>query len=209
VELLLFLLGAFAISFSGAMQPGPVTATVITMGTRNRYAGELLAIGHGIIEFPLMVLIILGMGRILKLAATQIIIGLAGGVILLLMSGQMFKALRSSKSGETKVLRNNPVFAGIILSAGNPYFLIWWATVGLKLVIEAQSFGIWAFGLFALVHWLTDFLWFSALSWASFKGSALMSERAQKKVLGVCAAVLFLFGVFFIISAAWKWLGAG
>ena len=191
------------------MQPGPVTATVITMGSRNRYAGELLAIGHGIIEFPLMVLIILGMGRILELTATQIIIGLAGGAILLLMSAQMLKALRSSESSETKVLRNNPVLAGIILSAGNPYFLIWWATVGLKLVIEARGFGIWAFGLFALVHWLTDFLWFSALSWASFKGSALMSERAQKKVLGICAGVLFLFGVFFIFSAARKWVGAG
>ena len=207
--MLLFLLGAFVISFSGAMLPGPITATVITMGARNRYAGELLAIGHGIIELPLMVLITLGMGRILELAATQIIIGLAGGAILFLMAAQMLTALRSSKSGETKVLRNNPVLAGIILSAGNPYFLLWWATVGLKLVIEARGFGVWAFGLFAMVHWLTDFMWFSALSWASFKGSTLMSERAQKKVLGVCAAVLFLFGVFFICSAAWKWVGTG
>jgi threonine/homoserine/homoserine lactone efflux protein len=62
MDLLFFFLQVFVISFSGAMQPGPVTATVITMAARNRYAGTLLAIRHGIIEFPLMVLIILGLG---------------------------------------------------------------------------------------------------------------------------------------------------
>jgi threonine/homoserine/homoserine lactone efflux protein len=61
------------------MAPGPVTAAAIGMGTRSRYAGMLIAIGHGIVEFPLIVLIVLGLGRILKLPTAQIIIGLAGG----------------------------------------------------------------------------------------------------------------------------------
>jgi len=78
MALLFFLLKVFVISFSGAMQPGPVTATVITMGTRNRYAGILLAIGHAIIELPLMVLIVLGMGTLFKSEKTQVVIGLAG-----------------------------------------------------------------------------------------------------------------------------------
>jgi len=55
VAFLFFLAQVLIISCSGAMQPGPVTATAIAMGARNRYAGTLLAIGHGIIEFPLMV----------------------------------------------------------------------------------------------------------------------------------------------------------
>jgi threonine/homoserine/homoserine lactone efflux protein len=88
VDILLFLIQVFIISCSGAMQPGPVTATVITMGARNRYAGMLLAIGHGIIEFPLMVVIILGMGQYFKLPKVQIVIGLTGGVFLLLMAIQ-------------------------------------------------------------------------------------------------------------------------
>ena len=62
------------------MQPGPITATVITMGARNRWAGTLLAVGHGIIEFPLMVLIILGLGRYFELPKVKILIGLAGGI---------------------------------------------------------------------------------------------------------------------------------
>ena len=63
MSLLFFLAQVLVISCSGAMQPGPVTATAIAMGARSRYAGSLLAVGHGIIEFPLMVVIILGMGK--------------------------------------------------------------------------------------------------------------------------------------------------
>ena len=57
MSLLLFLIQVFVISFSGAAQPGPVTATAIALGSRDRYAGLLLALGHGIIEFPLMLLL--------------------------------------------------------------------------------------------------------------------------------------------------------
>ena len=79
--LLFFLVQVFIISCSGAMQPGPVTATAITIGARNRYAGVLLAAGHGIIEFPLMVVIILGMAKIFEMPKVQIAIGIAGGII--------------------------------------------------------------------------------------------------------------------------------
>ena len=57
--LLLFLGQVVVISLSGVMAPGPVTAAAIGMGARSRYAGMLLAIGHGIVEFPLMILIVL------------------------------------------------------------------------------------------------------------------------------------------------------
>ena len=184
------------------MAPGPVTAAAIGMGSRSRYAGMLLAIGHGIVEFPLMVLIVLGMGRILKLPTAQIVIGLAGGAFLLMMAAGMLKSLRSAEIQETKVAKSAPMLAGIILSAGNPYFLFWWATVGLALATTATGMGIWAFALFAVVHWLCDFIWLSALSWASFKGTGLFGLRSQRIVLLICAVALFFFGLFFIYNAA-------
>jgi threonine/homoserine/homoserine lactone efflux protein len=184
------------------MQPGPVTATVITMGARSRYAGFFLAIGHGIIEFPLMVVIILGLGRYFKLPKVQIVIGLAGGLFLILMAIQSLLSLKTKSSVEPKALSGRPVLAGIVLSAGNPYFLIWWATVGLALATQATQWGIWAFGLFALAHWLVDLVWLQTLSWASFKGSALLGPRGQRIVLTVCSAALFAFGLFFIYNAA-------
>jgi threonine/homoserine/homoserine lactone efflux protein len=202
VDLLLFLIQVFVISFSGAMQPGPVTATVITMGARNRYAGALLALGHGIIEFPLMVLIILGMGTLFKSEKTQIVIGLAGGAFLLIMAVQMFVKLRAGADTEVRILRDKPILGGIILSAGNPYFLIWWATVGLALATRATKWGIWAFALFAFAHWSVDLIWLQILSWASFKGSKVFGPRGQRIVLFICALTLIAFGLFFIYSAA-------
>jgi len=184
------------------MAPGPVTAAAIAMGTRSRYAGALIAVGHGVVEFPLMILIVLGVGRILKLPTAQIIIGLAGGAFLLIMAIQMLISLRSAEEQQGKVTKSAPVLAGIILSAGNPYFLLWWATVGLTLATTATGIGIWAFVVFAIVHWLCDLIWLSALSWASFKGSVLLGPRGMRIVLMICSAALLLFGLFFIYNAA-------
>jgi threonine/homoserine/homoserine lactone efflux protein len=202
VSLLFFLAQVLIISCSGAMQPGPVTATAIAMGARSRYAGTLLAIGHGIIEFPLMVLIIFGLGKYFKLPKVQIAIGLAGGAFLLLMAIQGLLSLKAKTGNKSKALTNKPVLAGIILSAGNPYFLIWWATVGLALATQATQWGIWAFALFALAHWSVDLIWLQILSWVSFKGSVLLGPRGMRIVLMICSAALLLFGLFFIYNAA-------
>jgi len=202
VSLLFFLIEVVVISLSGVMVPGPVTAAAIGMGTRSRYAGALIAVGHGVVEFPLMILIVLGVGRILKLPTAQIVIGLAGGIFLLIMAIQMLKSLRSAEKQQGKVTKSAPVLAGIILSAGNPYFLVWWATVGLTLATTATGIGIWAFAVFAIVHWLCDLIWLSALSWASFKGSVLLGPRGMRIVLMICSTALLLFGLFFIYNAA-------
>lgn len=202
MNVLLFLLQVFVISFSGAMQPGPVTATAIAIGGRNRYAGTLIALGHAIVEFPLMVLIMLGIGKVLKSSKFQIVIGLAGGIVLLIMAITMLISLKVKESSQEKTVRDKPVLAGLILSAGNPYFLLWWATIGLALATTAIGFGIWAFALFALVHWLCDCLWLQALSWASFKGSALLGPRTQRIVLMVCSIALLAFGLMFLCKAA-------
>ncbi len=202
MSLLFFLAQVLIISCSGAMQPGPVTATAIAMGAHNRYAGILIAIGHGIIEFPLIVVIILGLGKYFELQKVQIAIGLAGGVFLLLMAIQGLLSLKAKAENKSRVLTNKPVLAGIILSASNPYFLLWWATVGLALATQAKEWGIWAFALFALAHWSVDLIWLQILSWVSFKGSVLLGPRGMRIVLMICSAALFAFGLFFMFNAA-------
>jgi threonine/homoserine/homoserine lactone efflux protein len=200
MALLLFLLKVVGISLSGAMAPGPVTAAAIGMGSRNRFAGVLMALGHGVVEFPLMVLLLFGVGRLLKLPSVGIVIGLAGGGFLILMAIQMLRGLRDSGAQEMPMTRSGPLAAGVLLSAGNPYFLIWWATVGLTLITTATtSFGLWAFGLMAVAHWSCDLVWLTALSWASFKGSVLLGPKRRNIVLAVCAAAMLGFGLYFIV----------
>ncbi len=201
MTLLLFLIQVVVISLSGVMAPGPVTAAAIATGARSRYGGALIALGHGIVEFPLIVLIVFGAGRMLKLPAAQIVIGLAGGAFLLVTGIQMLSSLRSSEKFDAKFSGSRPLLTGVLLSATNPYFLLWWATIGLALATTATNLGIWAFALFAIVHWLCDFVWLCALSWASFKGSVLFGARIGRIVLAICALAMLVFGLCFIYKA--------
>ena len=201
MTLLFFLFEVLVISLSGVMAPGPVTAAAIAAGARLRRAGILIALGHGIVEFPLIVLIVLGPGRILKLPAAQIVIGLAGGAFLFVMAFQMLGVLRAEQEIQAKFSGSSPLLTGMMLSATNPYFLLWWATIGLALATTATNLGIWAFVLFATVHWLCDLIWLSALSWASFKGSTLLGRRLQQIVLAICAGAMLLFGLCFVCRA--------
>jgi threonine/homoserine/homoserine lactone efflux protein len=199
MELLSFLLWVFGISLSGALSPGPVTAVAISMGSRNRFAGTLMALGHGAVEFPLMVLLILGVGRFLQIPRVEIGIGLIGGGVMIFMALQMLRGLGRADGPEVQTTRGGPFAAGIFLSGSNPYFLIWWATVGLAMITQAREFGIWAFVLFALTHWSCDLIWLTILSWASFKGTAIFGPRGQRIVLAVCAAAMFGFGLWFVV----------
>ena len=204
---LTFLASAVVISLSGVMAPGALTAATIAQGTRSKNAGVLIAIGHAIIEIPLIFLLILGFGVVLKSQKTQIAIGLAGGLFLLWMGIQMLRNLRKAEYSTADSYKTGPVMTGFILSVSNPYFLLWWATVGLNLALKAQSLGALALVLFAIVHWLCDLVWLHALAWASFKGSTLLSPRRQKIVFGICAAALGFFGAKFIYDAAGLLIG--
>ena len=208
MSLLLFLLNVLGISLSGALAPGPVTAAAIGMGSRQRFAGVLMALGHGLVEFPLMILLALGVGGLLTWPSVSIVIGLIGGGFLIFLGGQMFRGLATAGTSAAPMTRGGPLTAGIVLSAGNPYFLLWWATAGLALITTARTnFGVWAFVLLALVHWSCDLVWLTALSWASFKGSVLLGPKSQRIVLAVCAAAMVGFGLYFIVLQAMRLAG--
>jgi len=201
-ELIAFLAEAVVISLSGVLAPGPVTAVTLAAGARNRHAGALVALGHGIVEFPLMILIVVGVGQAFKIPQVKIGIALAGGAMLLLMGAGIFRQALKADEVQPAASGRGPVLTGIVLSIGNPYFLLWWATVGLALATRAVGLGATAFILFAVLHWLCDLAWLEALSWTSFKGSKLLGGQGQRIVLSVCGAALLLFGGLFLYDAA-------
>jgi len=201
MSLLLFLLKVVGVSLPAVLWPGPITAAAVAMGHRRRYAGAFIGLGHAIIELPLMILIMLGMDKLLKSTRTQMVIGLAGGAVLLVMAIRMLTNLKTADDPKAEHAKAKPVLTGLILSVSNPYFLLWWATVGLTLATGARQLGIWAFGLFAVVHWLCDCVWLQTLSWASFKGTRVLGPHSQRIVLLICALTLLAFGAYFIYSA--------
>ncbi|MHC4926982.1 MAG: LysE family transporter [Planctomycetota bacterium] len=203
-ELIEFLVSAVVISLSGVMAPGAMTAATVAQGTRNRWAGLLISIGHGIVEMPLIALLMLGLHFFFEMPSVQIAIGILGGGFLLWMGTGMLRQIRSAHIDESKHAGTNSIVTGILLSGTNPYFLLWWAAVGLKLAMDGKSLGLLALVLFAIVHWLCDVVWLSILSVAAYhthKAAGLFSRHFLKGVLGVCGTALLVFGIKFIVDA--------
>ncbi len=196
-----FLLKAIGISLSGVMAPGAVTTAAIAQGARRRWAGVLMAVGHGIVEIPLIFFIMFGLGVLFQADWFRIIVGLFGGAFLVWMGLGMLRNKGGDNSPSGRTADAGPLMTGLILSIGNPYFLLWWATVGLNLALEARHLGWLAFVLFALVHWLCDLVWLTILSFGSFHGTHILGPRSQRIVLQVCGIALTLFGVHFIYRA--------
>ena len=203
-----FLVNVVFISLSGVMAPGAVTAATIAQGTRNRWAGTLISLGHGIVEIPLIFLLMLGLGLIFKMDPVKIVIGILGGGFLLWMGIGMLRYPPANAKTSKEAFNKGSVMTGIVLSATNPYFLFWWATVGLNLAIGAKELGLTALVLFAVVHWLCDLVWLSFLSFAAFithKGSGLFGDKLQQGILLFCGIALLMFGCKFIYDALKLW----
>lgn len=198
----IFLLYTIGYSLTGVMAPGAITAATIAQGGRNRWAGSWIAVGHGILEIPLIFILLFGVGEILQTFRARIVIGIAGGLFLLWLAIQMCRDI-AHPSFDLKTPRNaaGPLTTGFVLSATNPYFILWWATGGLLLAQQAQNLGTTALLLFTIVHWSLDMIWLTILSMGAFHGANLLSQRNQKYLMGFCAAALFYFGIVFVIRA--------
>ena len=125
-ELTLFLVQAVIISLSGVMAPGSITAATIAQGTRSRWAGGLISVGHGMVEIPLIFALMLGLHFIFEVDAVKILIGLAGGGFLLWMGTGMLRQTQDPEAVHNGHVKSGSVATGVILSATNPYFLLWW-----------------------------------------------------------------------------------
>jgi threonine/homoserine/homoserine lactone efflux protein len=205
MEFSAFLLEAVAISLSGVMAPGPVTSVVVGKGSESPHAGALVAIGHGFVELPLMVAVFYGVDRLLEVPNTRAFIALVGGLFLLWMGLDMLRSLRRAPLQDTGS-SHPPVVAGVLLSAGNPYFLVWWATVGAALIARSVRFGLGGFLAFALAHWGCDLLWDYGLSALSFKGGQLFGARFQRTILLISGACLVFFGGRFVVDGTLTFL---
>jgi threonine/homoserine/homoserine lactone efflux protein len=200
-DMLGFFITAIAISLSGVMAPGPITAATLASGTRHRHAGALVALGHALIEIPFIALLVVGVAGFLESSSVRMGIGIVGGGALLLMGLQLLLSLGKQTDDSMISLQRHPLMIGIVLTAANPYFLLWWATVGLALVTQALAFGVVVLILFVVVHWLCDLGWLEVLSVAGCTGSERFGHRAQLTISAVCGVVLLGFGAKLLYDA--------
>ena len=113
-----------------------------------------------------------------------------GGGVLLFMGIKMLRSFRFLTIESEKV--SHPAFlAGILTSILNPYFILWWATVGMVLLSKSFPFGL--FGLLWLIglHWSCDAGWLFLLS------SLIYAEKRkwrEDKIL--VSGLILIFSVF-------------
>ena len=195
----LFLLSVVGISLSGVMLPGPLTAATIAKGYNDKNAGAMIGIGHGIVEIPIIALIYFGFASYLENPTVKLVTGLAGGVLLVVMGLLIIITFRKPVEGAA-VMPYSPLVTGIVMTGGNPYVFLWWATIGVALITGAVVFGALGLVLFTVVHLACDIAWDQVVSMTVFRTRHLWTPKIQKIVFGICAAVLIGFGILYVIS---------
>jgi len=193
------------VTSSGALSPGPLTIAILREGARKGWKeGFDAALGHVIVEFPLTILLALGASMILSSDVCVIATGILGGSSLLILAAlSLLDVLRSVRGVELECREWNMsgVTLGILLSALNPQFLAWWATVGLKIVVDIVAYGGLAllFALYLLHAWV-DFTWLTLLAYMSYRGLRF-SGRLRTLISALFTVILAYYGISFLANS--------
>jgi threonine/homoserine/homoserine lactone efflux protein len=201
--MLAIILSVIVISLSGVMMPGPMFAVAVAKSYHSPWAGTKMSIGPAIVEVPLILLIYFGFAQFFQRDAVQIGLSLAGGAVIIWLGINMFRA-RKDVVSNGKDLKYGAVTAGIVMSAINPLFLLWWATVGSMLVMKFIAFGTVGLPVLIITHWTCDLVWLSFVSVLIYRTKALWGLRLQEWIFAVCSLLLVGFGVWYLISGIQK-----
>jgi threonine/homoserine/homoserine lactone efflux protein len=199
----LFLVSVVLISLSGVLLPGPLFAATMEKAAKSKTAGLLIAVGHGIVEFPLMFLIYFWLSQFVIPDVVPITVGLVGGLLMMYMGFQTFRN-RNKNNQKYASPKKDSLTAGIWTTAANAGFILWWLTIGTTLILNAQIFGLLGFSVFAVVHWLCDFVWYTVVAFIIFKSRRFWNEKVHSAIFIFCFAVFVGFGAWFFSAALWS-----
>lgn len=193
------LLSVVVISFSGVMMPGPMFAVTLAKSYKSPLAGTQISLGHAVIEVPLILLIYFGFAQFFQNSVVQLVLSILGGGMIIWLGISMFRARAEVVKG-SKDLPYSAFTAGIITSGLNPFFLLWWATIGSMLIMRFLEFGTPGLAVFIVVHWLVDLLWLSFISVLVYRTHSLWNRKFQEGLFIACSLLLVGFGGWFLIS---------
>ena len=188
--------------------PGPLLALNIREAARRGFwAGPLLVSGHAIAELLIVVALAWGLSQVLGSTLAAGIIGVVGGLFLMWMAVSILRQARHQElplatENTTSIPTRRLVLAGALVSVANPFWLVWWATIGTTYLLWSLTVGIVGVALFYVGHILSDLGWYSFVSLLVAKGRRLMSVRFYRGLLAVCGIALVGLGGYFLVSGA-------
>ena len=185
-----------------------MTATISEVMKRGFRAGPLIVLGHAILEMALLAAVVGGLAGWLARVSVMGVLGVVGGGMLVAMGVQMAltaekaveEALRGGADPATAI--RGPVLTGIITSVSNPYWILWWATIGLALVAKAMECGGPGLAVFYSGHILSDLAWYSVVSAAVASGRRICPPWVYRALFVFCGLALVGLGAFFFGSGA-------
>jgi threonine/homoserine/homoserine lactone efflux protein len=222
VDIIDFAIQVIFVSVSGVLSPGPLFFASLIYGSKlGYYSGIKIASGHAVVELPLIVLLALGIfgfSSFMFIEKSTSMIGLIGGTAIIFFSFfQINSIIRGRNTGDANNKINGSYFSkisnkgktlggpfiiGLIFSALNPFFLVWWFTVGLKLISDS----IFLFGvlggilvLFAFHIWM-DYAWLSITAYLISKGKMIIKDKLYRHFLLSISIILASYGFYLIVE---------
>ncbi len=202
---------SFVVGFTGAMMPGPVLiATILHSAKKGYMTGPLVTVGHAFVELIMAILLGLGLVLIIGSLEVRVIIRFLGGVALMWMG---FEASKYSKKATmeglveseslSKVLMYGPILLGLLMSISNPYWWVWWVTVGNTFLIEGVAVaGLLGVATFYFSHIMSDLAWYTIVSSSIGKSRKAINDKVYRYVLVGCGIFLIGLGIIFLIEGA-------
>ena len=149
------------VSTSGVLSPGPLFFINIIYGSKQGITGGIkIAFGHTIVEFPLVIALSLGLFTFSHIFVNnenlKIISIIGGSAIIVFAFTQIISVIKGKDDKQNAYAginhKKGPILLGVIFSALNPFFLIWWLTVGLKLISDSIHFFGFVIGILFCSH---------------------------------------------------------
>lgn len=202
-------IAAVMVGLSGAMSPGPyLTVTITRTLQRGRTSALLMLVGHALLEGLLLVGFAFGLQNLIKVPLVTAILALLGGAVLLWMGGDLMQgAVRGTIAADLEAAEHpeghtvGPVLHGVLVSISNPYWTLWWATIGVKLAADGLAIGPVGVVAFFIGHQLADLAWYSIVVFAVASGRGLLTPKVYRVIIGMLALFLLVLGGSFVLEA--------
>ena len=217
---------SFLIALTGAMSPGPLMTYTIIKSIKTKKRGYLTGLwvitGHALLEMAIIVFLLLGFSFVLENIMVVRSIGIVGGIILVYFGISIVRSVylgristsfldetddqTHSSDPSDKGGLEHPVVGGIMISMSNPYWWVWWATIGFAFMVQFNvSLRRWPELLaFFLGHEAGDLLWYLIISSLAFFGLRHLNRKVYYGVLVFCGAFMVFFGIYLGCSPFFK-----
>jgi len=189
---------------SGALAPGPLFFVTITQGIKTgSKSGIIFSIAHTIIEFTLVMLLALGLLSVANQPTVKLAVGTAGGATLIIFGAMQIRSSihKTNQTNSKPTTTRNLFLVGLALTGLNPYFIIWWLTIGANLILISLQFaGLGGVIFMYICHVWVDYAWLTLVAGFAKRGAKILQIKWYRVMMAVFGALLIYFGASFLVD---------